>query len=508
MPALSRVLSGEDLGGRRARARLGFPAYDKVLARLFQRMTDSNKHAAIEPGMVLGGKFRIERVLGRGGMGVVVAAHHLQLDERVALKFLLPDALGNAEAVARFSREARAAVKIKSEHVARVTDVGTLDNGSPYMVMEYLHGTDLGDLVASQGVLSISDAVEFVLQACEAVAEAHAIGIVHRDLKPANLFLTKRADGSACIKVLDFGISKLTVGSDSEMGMTKTATIMGSPLYMSPEQMASSRDVDARTDIWAIGAIVHELVGGSVPFMAATMPQLCAKILQEPPERLSEVRPDVPLGLEAVVLRCLQKKPNDRYPTVAELAADLLPYAPRAGRVSVERITKVISAAGLTDATLAMSPSEAPAPIVAGGITQQAWGQSQATKRSGTRRLALGAALALGGLALGVVALSSRTSPQPSAGVAPASAPPVSAPTPPSPSPQPLAPVQPEPAASTAPTTSSSAEVDAPPATPVKPPSKAGAVRPKRVPPSESAPPRPQEPASKVPAVDLYQDRN
>src|SRR6187402_2342298 len=143
-------------------------------------MTDSNNHAAIEPGVVLGGKFRIERVLGRGGMGVVVAAHHLQLDERVALKFLLPDALGNAEAVLRFAREARAAVKIKSEHVARVTDVGTLDNGSPYMVMEYLHGTDLGDLVASQGVLPISDAVEFVLQACEAIAEAHALGIVHR----------------------------------------------------------------------------------------------------------------------------------------------------------------------------------------------------------------------------------------------------------------------------------------------------------------------------------------
>lgn len=471
-------------------------------------MTDSNQDAAIEPGMVLGGKFRIERVLGRGGMGVVVAAHHVQLDERVALKFLLPDALGNADAVARFAREARAAVKIKSEHVARVTDVGTLDNGSPYMVMEYLHGTDLGDLVATEGVLSISDAVEFVLQACEAIAEAHAIGIVHRDLKPANLFLTKRADGSACIKVLDFGISKLTVGSDSEMGMTKTATMMGSPLYMSPEQMASSRDVDARTDIWAIGAIVHELVAGSVPFMAATMPQLCTKILQEPPVRLSEVRADVPLGLEAVVLRCLQKKPNDRYPTVAELATDLLPYAPRAGRVSVERITKVMSAAGLTDATLAMSPSEAPVPVVAAGITQQAWGQSQATKRSGSRRLALGAALAVGGIAVGVLALSSRTSSGPSPDVAPASAPPVSVPAPPSPSPNLVATAPPEPATSAAPTTSSSAEVaKAPPATPVKPPIKAGAVRPKRVPPAEPPPPLPKEPESKVPAVDLYQDR-
>src|SRR5690606_9112631 len=151
-------------------------------------MTGINPQS-IESGVVLAGKFRIERVLGRGGMGVVVAAHHLQLDEQVALKFLLPAALGNAEAVQRFAHEARAAVKIKSEHVARVTDVGTLDSGSPYMVMEYLKGTDLGDLVVSQGPLPIADAVEFVLQACEAVAEAHAIGIVHRDLKPSNLFL-------------------------------------------------------------------------------------------------------------------------------------------------------------------------------------------------------------------------------------------------------------------------------------------------------------------------------
>ena len=479
-------------------------------------MTDSNKHAAIEPGVVLGAKFRIERVLGRGGMGVVVAAHHLQLDERVALKFLLPDALGNAEAVARFAREARAAVKIKSEHVARVTDVGTLDNGSPYMVMEYLHGTDLGELVASQGVLPISDAVEFVLQACEAIAEAHAIGIVHRDLKPSNLFLTRRADGSACVKVLDFGISKLTVGSDSEMGMTKTATMMGSPLYMSPEQMASSRDVDARTDIWAIGAIVHELAAGSVPFIAATMPQLCTKILQEPPVRLSEVRPDVPLGLEAVVLRCLQKKPNDRYPTVAELAADLLPYAPRAGRVSVERITKVMSAAGLTDATLAMSPSEAPVPVVAGGITQQAWGASQLTKGNSTRRWALGVALALGGLALGGLALgglalSSKMSPEPSVGAAPPSSP-VNAPAPPSPPPEVVAPAPPlAPAPSAAPPASPSGELaNAPPPIPAKPPpSKTGAVRPSKRVPAAEPPPRPKEPSSQaVPTVDLNQDRN
>ena len=487
-------------------------------------MTHTNMQATIEPGVVLAGKFRIERVLGRGGMGVVVAAHHLQLDERVALKFLLPEALGNAEAVQRFAREARAAVKIKSEHVARVTDVGTLDNGSPYMVMEYLHGTDLGDLVGSKGVLPIDDAVEFVLQACEAVAEAHAIGIVHRDLKPSNLFLTRRADGSACIKVLDFGISKVTTGKDSEMGMTKTAMVMGSPLYMSPEQMASSRDVDARTDIWAIGAILHELVTGSVPFMADTMPQLCAKILQESPVPLSEARPDAPLGLQAVVLRCLEKKTSERYPTIADLAADLLPYAPRNGRLSVERIAKVMNAAGLTDKTLTMPHSQAPVAAGSGlsqahGITQQAWGASQSSKRNNTRWLALAvAALVLGGGAVFAFGLVPKTPPGPEPGVAPPSAAPaVTATTPPAP-PEPAPPADSEPAADPAPPASvnaGSANAEAanePPASPAKsPPSKQPPVRPKRVPSGKEPPPAeppPRTQQAQVPAVDLYQDRN
>ncbi|HEY3664483.1 MAG TPA: serine/threonine-protein kinase, partial [Polyangiaceae bacterium] len=212
----------------------------------------------VREGDVLAGKFRIERVLGQGAMGVVVAATHIQLDERVALKFLLPEALANADAVARFAREARAAVKIKSEHVVRVSDVGTLESGSPYMVMEYLQGQDLSEWMTNHGTLNVSDAVEFLLQACEALAEAHALGIVHRDLKPANLFVTARRDGTPCIKVLDFGISKFTAPG-SNLNMTKTSTIMGSPLYMSPEQLSSTRTVDARTDIWALGVILFEL---------------------------------------------------------------------------------------------------------------------------------------------------------------------------------------------------------------------------------------------------------
>src|SRR6187399_2364915 len=202
----------------------------------------------IPGGQPLAGKYQIERVLGQGGMGVVVAAHHISLDEIVAIKFLLPEALGNAEAVARFEREARAAVMIKSEHVARVTDVGRLDNGAPYMVMELLKGRDLDVLVRERGPLPLAEVTDYLLQAGEAIAEAHGLGIVHRDLKPANLFLTRRADGSTCIKVLDFGISKLTnARATRDQGMTQTAAIMGSPLYMSPEHLMSSRDVDMRT---------------------------------------------------------------------------------------------------------------------------------------------------------------------------------------------------------------------------------------------------------------------
>src|SRR3954463_12881127 len=202
--------------------------------------------ASVRAGDILAGKYRIDRVLGVGGMGVVVAAHHMQLDERVAVKFLLPRALKNPEAVTRFIREARAAVKIKSEHVARVTDVGRLENGAPYIVMEYLEGLDLGAWLQQRGPLPVSQAVEFLLQACEAIAEAHALGIVHRDLKPANLFVIRRPDGGLSVKVLDFGIAK-RIGAARGANITSTAAVMGSPLYMSPEQLNSSKDADART---------------------------------------------------------------------------------------------------------------------------------------------------------------------------------------------------------------------------------------------------------------------
>ncbi len=317
--------------------------------------------AGVREGDVIAGKYRVDKILGMGGMGVVVAARHLHLDERVALKFLLPEALGNPEAAARFIREARAAVKIKSEHVARVSDVGTLENGSPYMVMEYLEGSDLSGWLRDKGPLPVEQAVEFVLQACVAVADAHALGIIHRDLKPANLFCIRRSDGQLSIKVLDFGISKLTdlTGTGPGMAMTKTSALMGSPLYMSPEQMRSSRDVDATADIWALGIILCELVTGRTAFLADSVTELAIRVANEPPQSIRALRPDAPPGLEAVVFKCLEKDRQRRYRNVAELALALLPFAPRRAKASVDRITGIIHAGGLSSSTsdLAGPPS-------------------------------------------------------------------------------------------------------------------------------------------------------
>ncbi len=360
--------------------------------------------AGVAPGQILLGKYRIERVLGMGGMGVVVAATHVTLEQRVAIKFLLPHALSNGEAVARFLREARAAVRIKSEHVARVTDVGQLENGAPYMIMEYLEGADLGSIGQRHGALPLDDGVEFVLQACEAIAEAHALGIVHRDLKPANLFLVTRRDGTPSVKVLDFGISKVSgmSASGADLGMTKTSTVMGSPLYMSPEQMASSRDVDARTDIWALGAILYELLTGTVPFQADTITQLCVMILQNPTPALRNLRPDAPEGLGLVIARCLEKDRNRRYATIADFAQALAPYAPRRARLSVERVARVIESAGLGGSRPSVDESIPPSSYVGAG-TGAAWGTSSIAKRGGGRAVGLAAAglLLLGG-AVGV----------------------------------------------------------------------------------------------------------
>jgi serine/threonine-protein kinase len=309
-----------------------------------------NSAAGVREGDVLAGKYRVERLLGTGGMGVVVAAHHIQLDQRVALKFLLPSALGNPESVARFAREARAAVKIQSEHVVRVIDVGALPDGAPYMVMECLEGRDLAAWLKESGPLPVEQAVEFVLQACLGLADAHALGIVHRDLKPANLFCVRRSDGQLSIKILDFGISKMTDAKAfaPEVSVTATKVMIGSPLYMSPEQMESSKRVDAQTDIWALGGILFELMAGRPAFLCDSLPELAHKLVHERPPAIRSFRSNVPGELEAIVFKCLEKERRRRYPNVAELARALEPFAPPRARASVDRISGILEVAGLS----------------------------------------------------------------------------------------------------------------------------------------------------------------
>ena len=327
-------------------------------------------------GQVLAGKYRVERELGRGGMGVVVAAHHIQLEEKVAIKFLLPEALVDAEVVGRFLREARAAVRIKSEHVARVSDVGNMEGGQPYMVMEYLEGMDLAAWLQRYGALPIEQAVEFVLQASEAIAEAHALGIVHRDLKLANLFVVRRADGLWSVKVLDFGISKVTApgASGSDANLTRTAAVMGSPLYMPPEQLLASKTVDARADIWALGVILYELIAGQPPFSGDTLTEVCSKIALQAPRAIRDFHPGVPPALEAIILRCLEKDRERRYPNMAELAHALVAFGPARAQSSVDRVTRTIETAGLSERAPPRSERNDSTPVRKGGRSALALG--------------------------------------------------------------------------------------------------------------------------------------
>ncbi|MEZ4440532.1 MAG: serine/threonine-protein kinase [Polyangiaceae bacterium] len=303
----------------------------------------------VAPGDIVAGKYRVERVIGTGGMGVVVEAWHIHFEERVAIKFLLPQMGANEEAVGRFEREAKAAFKIKSEHVTRVIDVGKLDGSAPYMVMEYLEGTDLGERLTNREAFPIPSAIDFVLQAAEAVGEAHTLGIVHRDLKPENLFLTRRADGSACIKVLDFGLSKVDDTSGQkvrERALTGTKQVMGTPQYMSPEQWMSSKDVGPASDQWALGVILFELITGHQPFDQEHIAQLCTQVLRGEPTPLLALRPEVPQDLVAAIMRCMEKEPTKRYAHVAAMAHALHRFGSASARASAKRLAGIFRSAG------------------------------------------------------------------------------------------------------------------------------------------------------------------
>ena len=279
-------------------------------------------------------------------MGVVAKCTHLGLNELVALKMLRQDVLLDRDATERFMREAQAASKLRSEHVARVVDVGTFhDSGVPYMVMEFLDGYDLGELLEQRGTIPAPWASMLMLQAAEALAEAHSLSIVHRDVKPSNLFVTWRPDGTAIIKVLDFGISKAPMGTD--MQLTQTQSLLGTPAYMSPEQMRSARLVDARTDIWSLGTVLYELLEGHRPFEADSFSEMCVKVAVDQPEPMVKTSP----ALQQVVLRCLAKSPDQRYSSMAELGRDLIPFAQdgHGATLLVERMQRVLGRRGQID---------------------------------------------------------------------------------------------------------------------------------------------------------------
>jgi len=313
--------------------------------------------------------YLVERVVGVGGMAVVAVASHTTALHRVAIKMLLPQHASHDEVVKRFEREQDTLMQLHSEHTLRIYGAGT--HGSlPFMLVDYLEGDDLAELIKKEGPLPVERAVEYILQACHAIAEAHALGITHRDLKPGNLFLVRRHDGSPCIKVLDFGISKVTYERvTDEPSLTKTTTIMGSPFYMSPEQMLSSRDVDARTDIWALGVTLYELLTKALPFAAETPMQVCRRIMHDEPTPLRKLRPLYPKGLEDIIRRCLQRHPDRRYPNIADLATRLADFGPEHGRFAVESICELVEPSEPQDQVHLVNEEPAPSSQLAGGDT-------------------------------------------------------------------------------------------------------------------------------------------
>ena len=309
----------------------------------------------LSAGQLVADKYRVDHVIGAGGMGVVLAATHLDLDQPVAIK-VLKDA--NDEAIARFQREARLIVRFKSVHVARVFDVGALDDDTPYFVMERLEGEDLSKVLARRGTLPVEQAVDYVLEACEAVAEAHTLGVVHRDLKPANLFVARGPGGRGSVKVLDFGVSKrLTEGS--QVGhLTNEGVALGSPGYMAPEQIESSRDVDARADIYSLGAILYRLTSGKNPYKGETVMSVLASMVATPLAPLTSVA-DVPAEFARIVEQCLAKEPGQRPPSVADLAKELARFGSRRAQASLEQILATMGVDDVGQETLSLSPEAA-----------------------------------------------------------------------------------------------------------------------------------------------------
>ena len=359
-------------------------------------------------GRLIAGKYRIDRLIGKGGMGVVYAARHELLDQPVAIKLLLGDQVCDEAAAARFLNEARAAARIPSDHVVRVLDVG-IDRERPYFVMELLDGVDLAHLLEERGGrLPEKEAVEYVLEAIEALAQAHALGIIHRDLKPSNLFLAKRPDGSKVVKVLDFGIAKAFGPAAHTQAAVTTQGLIGSPAYMAPEYVRSAKSIDTRADIWAIGVILYELISGEVPFTGDNPGEVLAAILEKNvPSLVTIVGSLVSPGLADVVMKCLARKPEERFQELAEVAEALVPFAARTSP-SIARIRATVTTLRLrppsadTSGPISVARAQSPddetalAPASAAQQTNRSWtgAAEPAPPSRGSRTLAVLAGVA------------------------------------------------------------------------------------------------------------------
>lgn len=333
----------------------------------------------MNPGELIDGKYRINAVLGEGGMGVVYGATHVDLQRSVALKVIRPEFRQQPELVARLMIEARAAAQIRSEHVCRVLDVGRLGSGVPYIVMEYLEGRNLSGILQLRGQLTERQSVDHLLQACEALAEAHRLGIIHRDLKPENLFLAEFPDGRRAIKVLDFGISKITSAMllpTSSKGLTNPSAALGSPHFMAPEQMAAARDVDARADVWALGAILYQLLSGRFAFDGHSLPAVCAAVLQSEPIPIRSIVSEVSPEVEQIISQCLTKQREQRLGSVVEFAERLAPFGSSSAIQSAIRISRLMRASTpsswATDESSAtrLSSRPSPTPLESPAISQ------------------------------------------------------------------------------------------------------------------------------------------
>ncbi len=333
-------------------------------------------------GKVLDGKYELVGLLGEGGMGEVYEAKHLLIGRRLAVKFLHSQYVSSEEVVTRFQREAQAAAAIGHENIIEVTDMGTTPEGAPYIVMEYLDGMDVKDLIAEQGTLSPERAANIMVQALSALQAAHTAKIIHRDLKPENIYLIQKTDQPDYVKILDFGISKFkALEGDDAKGLTQTGTVLGTPYYMSPEQARGDQDLSARSDVYAMGVILYQMMAGCLPFDAPNYNALLIKILTEEPVDATEHNPEIPPELAEAINVSMARDPNDRYQDCIEFRRHLLPFVPGASTrfetglspASRTAVNAALSATA-TETPLEMTrsgldtPSKGKLPLIIGGV--------------------------------------------------------------------------------------------------------------------------------------------